>query len=291
MIDTLNSLCRKDGICAAGTCDATQLVPYMSPESRAHAEQLVPHARMVFVVLMPYFCGDTPGNLSLYARGRDYHEVMQEVLAPFAAEVAAAHQCIAVPLADASPLPETQAARLSGVGKIGENGLLFDPTYGSYVFIGTVLTDLPYTPLPAVHRHIPSVPRPPEPPPHIDCAHCGACVRVCPLGAIAPAGRIDPARCLSALTQQGGTLPPAAAEAVAAHPLIWGCDLCQRVCPQNIAVRQTDHPAFRENLLTSLTAADVDGLTRRAFLEKYPHRGFTWRGPAPLKRNLKLKEE
>lgn len=291
MMDIVDSLCMQDGFSAAGVCDFCQLTPFMHPEACTRATELVPNAASVFVVLLPYFAGDAPGNLSLYARGQDYHVVMHDLLAPFAARLADLYGCRAVPLADDSPLPETQAARLSGVGKIGENGLIFDPNYGSYVFIGTILTDLPFAALPAVHRHHAPAPPSAQAAPLTHCAHCGACGRVCPLGALGPHGHVEQSRCLSALTQQGGSLPEEAAAAVAAHPLIWGCDLCQRVCPLNHEVRQTAHPAFRENLLHTLTAADIDGLTRRQFIEKYPERAFTWRGPAPLARNLKLKEE
>ena len=289
-MDILNSLCAKGGISAAGVCDFSQLTPFMMPHARARAMQLVPGAACTFVVLLPYFAGDTPGNLSLYARGRDYHAVMDEVLAPFAVQMAEERGCRAVPLADASPLPEVQAARLSGVGKVGESGLVFDADYGSYVFIGTILTDLPFAPLPAVRRHRPPA-APAQSAPLLDCAHCDACVRRCPQGAILPGGRIDQCLCLSALTQQSGSLSEDVAAAVSAHPLIWGCDLCQQVCPQNRGIRQAAHPAFLENLLHSLTTADLDGLTRREFLQKYPQRAFTWRGPAPLLRNLKLKKE
>ena len=74
------------------------------------------------------------------------------------------------------------------------------------------------------------------------------------------------------------------------HPLVWGCDTCQLVCPMNKHAKQTDIPDFRQSPIDTLTLADVDGLTRRQFCEKYPDRAFTWRGPAPLRRNLTLKE-
>lgn len=288
MMNILDSLCALDGISAAGVCELCRITPVLDESRRAWTARLVPDASTVFVALFPYFAGNSDGNLSLYARGRDYHTVIRDTLAPFAAQLEQDCGCRAVPLADDSPLPEVRAARLAGVGRIGENGLLFDPVYGSYVFIGAILTDLPFSPAPAVHCCGVSIPPSDT---VIDCAHCGACRRVCPLGALGEHGLVDESRCLSALTQRGGALSPAEAEAVRRHPLIWGCDLCQQVCPQNRHVRLTDTPAFRENLLSALDADALEGLTRREFSEKYPDRAFTWRGPAPLRRNLNLKEE
>ena len=291
MMNILDSLCALDGISAAGVCGLCQIAPSLGAAKRAWVDRLVPDASTVFVALFPYFAGDAPGNLSLYARGRDYHAVIRETLTPFAERLAAETGCKAAVLTDDSPLPEVRAARLAGVGAIGENGLLFDPDYGSWVFIGTILTDLPFSPVPAVHRR-----RAPTPPPSpseniLRCNHCGACRRACPLGALDENGRVDETRCLSALTQQGGALSPQAADAVKRHPLIWGCDLCQRICPMNRHVPETGNPAFREALLCTLSASDLDGLTRRQFTKAYPDRAFTWRGPAPLRRNLRLKEE
>lgn len=291
MMNILDSLCALGGISAAGVCELCQLMPALDEAKLARIDRLVPGAASVFVVLFPYFAGDTPGNLSLYARGRDYHAVIRDTLAPFAVRLTAETGCRAVPLADDSPLPEVRAARLAGVGQIGENGLIFDPDYGSWVFIGTILTDLPFSPAPAVHRRRAPTP-PPEPSDRVlRCNHCGACRRVCPLGALDKEGCVDEQRCLSALTQQGGELSAEAADAVRRHPLIWGCDLCQRICPLNRHVPETDNPAFRDDLIASLSAAELDGLTRRQFAEAYPDRAFTWRGPAPLRRNLKRKEE
>ena len=273
-MNILDSLCALDGISAAGVCELCRLTPVLDESRRAWTARLVPDASTVFVALFPYFAGNSDGNLSLYARGRDYHTVIRDTLAPFAAQLEQDCGCRAVPLADDSPLPEVRAARLAGVGRIGENGLLFDPVYGSYVFI-----DLPFSPAPAVHCCGVSIPPSDT---VIDCAHCGACRRICPLGALGEHGLVDESRCLSALTQRGGALSPVEAEAVRRHPLIWGCDLCQQVCPQNRHAHLSDNPAFRENLLSALDADALEGLTRREFSEKYPDRAFTWRGPAAI---------
>ena len=97
-------------------------------------------------------------------------------------------------------------------------------------------------------------------------------------------------RCLSHLTQKTGELTPEEAALLSAHPLIWGCDVCQQVCPYNRAAPVTPLPEFRDDLVPALTLPDVAGQTRRQFLERYPGRAFTWRGPGPLQRNLELKD-
>lgn len=260
--------------CAAGVCPVSAL--RMDEPSRAWLERLCPGAQSVLVFLFPYFAGEQPGNLSLYARGRDYHVVLRQALTPVAERF-----CILYPdyrftvAVDDSPIPEVAAAVRAGLGAAGENGLLIHETYGSYVFIGTIVTD----------RSFPVEPREPRP-----CLRCGACRRACPGGVVgAPGGKVS--RCLSALTQRGGELSVEEAKQLRRHPLIWGCDICQTVCPMNRNAVQTFLPDFREQCIASLALPDLEGLTRRGFLEKYPERAFTWRGPAPLRRNLLLRQQ
>lgn len=241
----------------------------MDDNQRLGLSRRLAEPRSVLVVLFPYLASSAPGNLSLYARGRDYHAVIAERLGAAAQELAQAYPANQfVVLADDSPIPEVYAAACAGLGCIGDHGLLIHPDYGSFVFIGTIVTNL----------DLPLTERPPA-----GCLHCGACRRACPV-------ELDKTACLSALTQQGGTLTAEQAELVRAHPLIWGCDTCQLVCPMNRDARETAIPDFRGNFICSLSLTDLDGLTRRQFAEKYPDRAFTWRGPAPLRRNLTLKQ-
>ena len=223
----------------------------------------------------PYYAGDRPGNLSLYARGRDYHQVVTAKMNTICDILKEKYtDRVFLPAADNSPLPERQAAWRCGVGLRGKNGLVILPPYGTYVFLGTIVTDQALD-LP------PSAPSP-------DCVGCGKCVAACPGGALGESG-VDLSRCLSELTQKKRDLTGEEEKLVKAHPLIWGCDTCQRVCPYNAQPALSPLPEFRERLVDALDRADLEGLTNRTFRDKYGDRAFAWRGPAPLRRNLEWK--
>lgn len=263
---------------AWGTCSFLSLG--MSEEQRVACVRLCPDAAGVIVAAFPYFNGDIKGNLSLYARGEDYHRCVTRYLSRCVEELQAYFpQNHFVVGSDNSPLPERQCARLAGVGIIGKNGLVIVPPYGSWVFLGTILTDLPL-----IDSENPAP----------DCMSCGACVRACPGGALRELP-FDEERCLSALTQRKGTLTAEQEELLRRHPLIWGCDICQRVCPYNrdAALSPLDDLAGRGEVpyLDRLTGEDMEGLTNRTFREKYGDRAFAWRGPAVIRRNLTLKQD
>ena len=98
-------------------------------------------------------------------------------------------------------------------------------------------------------------------------------------------------QCLSELTQRKGKLPQAVENQIRQSPTVWGCDLCQRACPWNQKAALSPLPEFREDLTPSLTLADLEGLSNKAFRKQYAHKAFAWRGIAPLKRNLELREK
>lgn len=273
----MNECWKAAGAAAWGAASLDGLQPFLGQEAARAIDALCPHAAAVLVAAFPYYAGDKPGNLSLYCRGEDYHQVLLRRLAPVCEALAQRHPGHRfVPGADNSPVPELAAAELAGVGWQGRHGLRIVPPYGSYVFLGTILTDLPLAS---------TGPRagtlcPPD---------CRACQRACPTGALGEDG-CEVSRCLSHLSQQKGELDPATADQLRRSPTVWGCDLCQRACPHNKDAAQTGLPEFREDLLCSLTLDDLEGLSNKAFRRQYAQRAFSWRGIAPLRRNLELKE-
>lgn len=262
-----------------GCCAFSDLI--LSPEAEAKACTLCPNPVGVFIAAFPYWAGPAQpeGNLSRYARGEDYHLALSRRLKQLAKQLQNLFPGKTfVTGTDNSPLPERQCARLAGLGIHGCHGLVILPPYGSWIFLGTILTDLPLASAP-------------EPAP--DCSGCGACIRACPTGALSREG-CNPERCLSALTQKKGALTAEEERLLKAHPLIWGCDCCQLACPHN------QHPQTSPlgdltgqeptaPYLPSLAPEHLDGLTNRTFRAVYGNRAFAWRGPGVLRRNLALK--
>ena len=261
------------GAVAWGGMAYEKLLPHMGAENRAKAEALVPNPTAALVVAFPYFAGKEPGNLSLYARGRDYHGVLRGRLDTVCDVLRQEYpEYLFLSGADSSPLPEREAAWLSGLGRRGENGLFLLSPYGTYLFLGTILTDAPIP----LEEQAPAGP----------CMGCRRCIQACPTGALEGKGI-----CLSELTQKKGALTAEEAALLKAHPYVWGCDICQTVCPYNNRGTLSTLPEFTEDRIYSLTSAMLEGLTNRAFKETFGHRAFAWRGMAVLRRNLALKNE
>ena len=264
---------RASGAAACGVVSREALLPRMREEQSAQLEARVPGWQSVIVAAYSYYvCTDSPSPaLSRYAWGEDYHAVLSRALSPAADQLRAAGHTAAV-FADVSPIPERIAACLAGLGVLGKNGLLITPDYGSYVFIGCIATTAV---LPAADAPIRS------------CEACGACFAACPTGALRAEG-YDMARCLSHISQKKGELSPEETVLLRDNRCLWGCDACQDACPHNQNPRETAIPAFRENLVKTLTPADLAHHTNRSFREAYGDRAFAWRGPAVLRRNLAI---
>lgn len=241
----------------------------ISPEIMAR-ESFSPKSVILF--LLPYYVSEGK-NISAYATSLDYHTAIKAVCDGLA-EVIRKY----LPGAkmrgygDHSPIDEIHAAAISGLGIIGDNTLLINERYGSYVFVGDVVTDIDPSLLGA---------RPVGEPER--CIRCGACRRACPTGILRGECRV----CLSAITQKKGELSPWEEGLVRECNTAWGCDLCQRCCPYNRAPAQTPLDFFREDRITELTEgvlAEMDKATLRA-------RAFGWRGRRVLERNLALLAE
>ena len=195
----MNELWKAAGAAAWGAAACSGLPPFLGEavwaELAPKLEALCPGAKTILVGAFPYYAGDTPGNLSLYCRGEDYHLVLGRRLQTVVDTLVQQHpDHHFIPGADNNPVPELAAAELAGVGWRGRHGLRIVPPYGSYVFLGTILTDLDLSQT--------------GPSPGTLCGvHCRACQKACPTGALTDTG-CALSKCLSELTQKKGDLPP-----------------------------------------------------------------------------------
>lgn len=249
------------GVDTFGVCPATE---YNMSEGTDY--------KSCIVALFPYFCGyKSPSNMSIYTHGEDYHLVTRRILEAVASGMRLEDYRIH---SDTGPSIERKLALEAGLAFPGKNGLCINPRHGSYFFIGYIVCneDLPVSQ-----------------PLNTTCMGCELCISSCPTGAIG--NGFSSHRCLSAITQKRGELEPWETEAVRNNGTIFGCDICQRVCPHNKDIPYTGIPEFKENLIPRLSAEDIDNLSDRAFRRKYANRAFAWRGVAPLKRNLHLTKE
>ncbi|NLA77591.1 MAG: epoxyqueuosine reductase [Clostridiales bacterium] len=245
-----------------GVCGFEQVAE--STMTCAAASRLPRGAQSVISVLFPYYLGEKAyegSNLSRYAVVRDYHSVAGEYLEMFVYELKHKYpEADFAAFCDNSPIPEVDAAQLAGLGVKGRNGLLISPVYGSWVFIGVIVTDI------AFERGTPSG----------GCASCGRCVESCPSGALSASG-FDRKVCLSAVTQRKGELSEAEKTLIRDTGCIWGCDICQLACPMNKGAAVTPVREFRENAICV-----YDGL------QDISGRAFAWRGRAVIQRNLDI---
>ncbi len=239
------------GVCAFDT----KKRPLLSCRAMA---RLPMDARSVIVCVFPYaFADDTKRQISRYACVPDYHTAAGAVLGAFCEELKAVFPDDRFePFMDNSPLREVDHAVAAGLGVKGDNGLFISDEFGSFVFLGCVVTTLS---LPAKEEWR-------------ECLHCGACATACHGGCL-PSHQRD--TCVSALTQKKGALTTEEETLIRKSGSRWGCDACQECCPMNAGKRVSPHRCF-DRYETALSLNELDG------------KAYAWRGRAVLERNAAL---
>jgi epoxyqueuosine reductase len=191
------------------------------PEESCHPETLLPGARTVVSAALCYWLPEPErpegqGRLPRYT-WLDAYETLREKLDELGRAIGGAYRV----LVDANQHVDREAAARSGVGFYGKNTLLITRRHGSWVVLGTLVTDVELEP---------------TPPLDLDCGDCRLCIDACPTGALDEPGTLDATRCLSYWTQAPAAPPAEYREHLGAQ--VYGCDICQDVCPWNRGVEK-----------------------------------------------------
>ncbi len=232
----------------------------------------VSEIKSAILFLVPYYFDDkTVGNISVYARAHDYHIFFEKLYEDIVPKLQEAYGARFWGFADKSAIGEVHAASCAGLGLIGDSGLIINEKYGSFVFIGELLSDAS----PEVFgcdkeaEYAPSF-----------CCHCGECKKACPMK--------EGLGCLSAVTQKKGELTDGERELMLRYGSAWGCDICAAVCPYTknavAAGNVTPIDFFRNDRIPFLTSDALNAMDKETFRT----RAFSWRGRKTIMRNLEI---
>ena len=229
----------------------------------ADPESLLPGARSIICLGLSYHQPDgqvldpsvPAGKVALYAWGSDYHRVMKTRMRQYVEELSGR---LGVDIAarwyvDDGPMLDRAAAQRSGLGWFGKNTNILTSSHGSWVFLGQVITDLDLEP---------------DAPLRKTCGSCVMCIDACPTGAIVAPYVIDNSRCISYLTiENRGPIP----RELRPQMLDWvfGCDICQDVCPVNRKALTSKEPAFRQLAHGSLELVELLEMSEEDFRERF----------------------
>ncbi|RMA83675.1 tRNA epoxyqueuosine(34) reductase QueG [Priestia megaterium] len=249
-------------------------------EKRVDPTLVVPKARSIISIALAYpsKLKDAPKSTKedrrgIFCRaswGQDYHTVLRDrlqKLETFIKEKVPA--AILQSMVDTGELSDRAVAERAGIGWSGKNCAIITPEYGSYVYLGEMITDVPF---------------PSDKPIEDGCGTCNKCVDACPTGALVTGGQLNSQRCIAFLTQTKGFLAEEFRSKLGNR--LYGCDTCQTVCPENKGKDFHFHPEMEPDPeLAKPKLKPLLTMSNREFKEKFGHVSGSWRGKKPIQRN------
>lgn len=249
-------------------------------EKRVYPDKLFDEPRSIIAIAVAYPAklkdpprsepGAYRGILSRSAWGEDYHHVLRrrlQALEDYIKERVADARVES--MVDTGALADRAVAERAGIGWSGKNCAIISPELGSWIYLGEMITNLPFEP---------------DVPVTNECGDCTLCIDACPTGALVGPGQLDATRCISFLTQTKGVVDDEYKRKIGNR--LYGCDTCQVVCPKNKGKNWTHQaelqpdPELVKPLLVPLLS-----MSNRAFKERFGHTAAAWRGRKPIQRN------
>ncbi|MTD31600.1 tRNA epoxyqueuosine(34) reductase QueG [Planomicrobium sp. YIM 101495] len=252
-------------------------------EKRTHPELLLEEAVSIISIAIAYpsKMDDAPrgvrgarrGIFSRSSWGQDYHSALRERLMQLEAYIAAHYPDARMrSMVDTGELSDRAVAERAGIGWSAKNTNIITPEFGSYVYLGEMITNIPFRL---------------DEPMEDQCGDCRLCIDTCPTGAIVEGGQLNAQRCISFLTQTKGFLPDEFRTVIGNR--LYGCDTCQTVCPKNKRKTNQIHPEFQPDPeLAKPLLEPLLTISNREFKERFGAMAGSWRGKKPIQRNAIL---
>lgn len=252
-------------------------------EKRTEPLQLLNQAESIIAIALAYPSkmqdaplgkkGERRGIFCRASWGVDYHVAVRERL-----QLIEAWLCERVPdvkiksMVDTGELSDRAVAERAGIGWSAKNCSIITPEFGSYVYLGELITNIPFAP---------------DQPMEDECGECRLCIDVCPTGAIVEGGQLNAQRCIAFLTQTKGFLPDEFRGKIGNR--LYGCDTCQTVCPKNKGKVNWIHEEFMPDPeLAKPLLEPLLMISNKEFKTKFGHVSGSWRGKKPIQRNAIL---
>ena len=250
-----------------GICKFSEIFPLL--ECRAK-NRIPENAQTVVLCLFPYYAGEyEERNISRYALGSDYHNVAGNILKDITFKLRETYPNFKFEsFIDSSPIREVDAAVLAGLGSKGLNNQLINEKYGTYTFIGEIVTDaIVFNENLKIQTNL--------------CLNCKKCINSCPTKALSENG-FEKEICRSFITQKKKDLTDWETEQIKDGKMVWGCDICNDVCPCNKKPVLSPISQMYENIQEKITSENVSKITGKA---------YEYRGEKVIKRNIGIIEK
>lgn len=249
-------------------------------EKRANPQRIVEGARTIISIALAYPSKmknppkstreERRGIFCRASWGKDYHDLLRERLQKIESFLQErVPDARTTSMVDTGELSDRAVAERAGIGWSGKNCAIITPEFGSYVYLGELVTTISFAP---------------DTPITEQCGTCTKCIDACPTGALVQGGQLDSQKCIAYLTQTKGFLPEQYRKKLGNR--LYGCDTCQQVCPENkgkdthLHVEMEPDPEIaKPKLLPLLTIGN------REFKERFGHVSGSWRGKKPIQRN------
>ncbi|QPA31452.1 tRNA epoxyqueuosine(34) reductase QueG [Thermaerobacillus caldiproteolyticus] len=252
-------------------------------EKRTNPSLLLPEAKSIIAIALAYpsKMKNAPRSTRTERRGifcraswgRDYHHVLRERLTKLEEFILKkAPDAKVKSMVDTGELADRAVAERAGIGWSGKNCSIITPEFGSYVYLGEMITNIPF---------------PPDEPIENRCGTCTKCIDACPTGALVQGGQLNAQRCIAFLTQTKGFLADEFRDKIGNR--LYGCDTCQVVCPENKGKDFHLHPEMEPDPeISKPKLIPLLHISNREFKEKFGSIAGAWRGKKPIQRNAIL---